>query len=592
MKRNSLKVLSTLGMLGLAGVALVSCGKKEDPSKTTPADTSNKEQVFDPSQLIAGFDKNLSGTVKLTYTANYNVDVNSNGGTGNMDSFKHQIRSTTTVEMDLGSDLYIKTSKEAKDLLKGDTVTKTEELLYKSGDKYYYETSSTASVEVAANEASAKVNEILGNVTLEQAGKIDLGALLYNKTDKQYEFDYLSFSTSVSADDVFDDDSIVYSKGSNGGLKVEAKPYYVGYKTDGGYSDFYNKKDGYAATLNLETNNKGQVTSWKEVYNKAALDFKIMSIPPTVTITGERGFTASYGEAITKASSLKQVESTVSYQPVTGGTYQVKTFANGDFANMVDVENGGKLELGKLLGIKPTADEKYAIKSVKVNGSDVTLLDPQKAGGWYCFNVAAGENKVEVEFEATDGVVYSQVENGTFTVSSFDLNGQQPTNFENVTSGAVVAAGKWLGVKCTPATGYEVDSVKINGTDASYMGGYYCAHVVEGTTLYKVEVTFKAEAGVVQIGTINVTNSSNVDYTLQSFVYGQNGPTDYKVITDGKITVGNSSFGAIVIDAGTSVTVTVNGVATTINTPSNGKIFYCFAVKTAGTYDVVITLNN
>ena len=108
MKRNSLKVLSTLGMLGLAGVALVSCGKKEEPSKTTPADTSNKEQVFDPSQLIAGFDKNLSGTVKLTYNANYNVDVNSNGGTGNMDSFKHQIRSTTTVEMDLGSDLYIK----------------------------------------------------------------------------------------------------------------------------------------------------------------------------------------------------------------------------------------------------------------------------------------------------------------------------------------------------------------------------------------------------------------------------------------------------------------------------------------------------
>lgn len=30
MKRNSLKVLSTLGMLGLAGVALVSCGKKDE----------------------------------------------------------------------------------------------------------------------------------------------------------------------------------------------------------------------------------------------------------------------------------------------------------------------------------------------------------------------------------------------------------------------------------------------------------------------------------------------------------------------------------------------------------------------------------
>lgn len=399
MKRNSLKVLSTLGMLGLVGVALVSCGKKEDPSKTTPADTSNKEQVFDPSQLIAGFDKNLSGTVKLTYNANYNVDVNSNGGTGNMDSFKHQIRSTTTVEMDLGSDLYIKTSKEAKDLLKGDTVTKTEELLYKSGDKYYYETSSTASVEVAANEASAKVNEILGNVTLEQAGKIDLGALLYNKTDKQYEFDYLSFSTSVSADDVFEDDSIVYSKGSNGGLKVEAKPYYVGYKTDGGYSDFYNKADGYAATLNLETNNKGQVTSWKEVYNKAALDFAIMSVPPTVTITGERGFTASYGEAITKASSLKRVASTASYKDATGGTYVVKTCASGDFQHMTDVANGGSLELGKVICVKATPAEGKVIDKITVNGSTETLIDPEKAGGWYYFNVAVGENKIDVTFK-------------------------------------------------------------------------------------------------------------------------------------------------------------------------------------------------
>lgn len=382
MKRNSLKVLSTLGMLGLAGVALVSCGKKEDPSKTTPADTSNKEQVFDPSQLIAGFDKNLSGTVKLTYTANYNVDVDSNGGTGNMDSFKHQIRSTSTIEMDLGTDLYIKTSKEAKDLLKGDTVTKTEELLYKSGNKYYYETSSAAPVEVT-DDVRTKINKILADVTLEQAGGIDLNALLYNKTDKSYEFDYLSFSTSVSADDVFEDDSIVYSNGSNGGLKVQAKPYYVGYKTDGGYSDFYNKKDGYAATLNLETNNKGQVTSWKEVYNKAALDFAIMSIPPTVTITGERGFTASYGEAITKASSLKRVASTASYKDATGGTYVVKTCASGDFQHMTDVANGGALELGKVICVKATPAEGKVIDKITVNGSTETLIDPEKAGGWY-----------------------------------------------------------------------------------------------------------------------------------------------------------------------------------------------------------------
>lgn len=384
MKRNSLKVLSTLGMLGLAGVALVSCGKKDEP--------------YDPSDLIKDFDESLTGTVKLTYTANYDVDVDANGGTANMDSFKHQIRSTSTIEMDLGNDLYIKTSKETKDLLKGDTVTKTEELLYKSGDKYYYETSSAAPAEVTA-DARQKVNDILKNVTLEQAGSIDLGALLYNNTDKSYEFNYLSFSESVETDDVFDEDAIVYSEGANGGLKVQAKPYYVGYKTDGGYSDFYNKDDGYAATFNLETNNKGQVTSWSEKYNKASLDFAIMSIPPTVTITGERGFTASYGEAITKVSSVERVASTASFTEATGGTYVVKTCANGDFQHMTDVTNGGSLELGKIICVKATPADGKAIDKVTVNGSTQTLIDPEKAGGWYCFNVAVGENTIDVTFK-------------------------------------------------------------------------------------------------------------------------------------------------------------------------------------------------
>ena len=69
MKRNSLKVLSTLGMLGLAGVALVSCGKKDDTTTPTPTPIPTPEPTetpaYDPAELIKGFDKSLSGTVKL-----------------------------------------------------------------------------------------------------------------------------------------------------------------------------------------------------------------------------------------------------------------------------------------------------------------------------------------------------------------------------------------------------------------------------------------------------------------------------------------------------------------------------------------------
>lgn len=51
MKRNSLKVLSTLGMLGLAGVALVSCGKKDDTSTPTPTPEPTETPAYDPAEL-------------------------------------------------------------------------------------------------------------------------------------------------------------------------------------------------------------------------------------------------------------------------------------------------------------------------------------------------------------------------------------------------------------------------------------------------------------------------------------------------------------------------------------------------------------
>ena len=57
-------------------------------------------------------------------------------------------------------------------------------------------------------------------------------------------------------------------------------------------------------------------------------------------------------------------------------------------------------------------------------------------------------------------------------------------------------------------------------------------------------------------------------------------------IENGEIVPGASIFGAIVTDA--NVTVTVNGAVTQINIPNGGKVFYCFAVKEGGEFNVVI----
>lgn len=127
-----------------------------------------------------------------------------------------------------------------------------------------------------------------------------------------------------------------------------------------------------------------------------------MSNPPTVTITGERSFTASYGEVIAKAESVEMAASTAAFAEANGGSFVVMTCAMGDFANLVPVENGGALELGKLICVKPAANESYEVASVTVNGSAEPITDPAAAGGFYYFYVAPGTNTIEVLFKESN----------------------------------------------------------------------------------------------------------------------------------------------------------------------------------------------
>ena len=87
---------------------------------------------------------------------------------------------------------------------------------------------------------------------------------------------------------------------------------------------------------------------------------------------------------------------------------------------------------------------------------------------------------------------------------------------------------------------------------------------------------------------MTVTNNTSYEYQLQSFTYANGAPADYKVIENGEIEPGDSIFGAIVVSAETPVSVSVNGAATQINIPANGVIFYCFAVKAGGDFNVEI----
>mgnify|MGYP003290147475 CR=1 FL=1 len=560
----------------VAVFALVACGSKFNAEKT-----------------VATFDQDINTTVKLSYVADFKVDVQREGGNAGMTSFMRDVTATVNVEMDLGADLYIKVSKERKDLIVGNEVTKTEELLYKKDGKYYYQTSSSAAVEVPASDAKAKLEEILENATYEQIGGLSLEALLYNSLDKSYELAVFGLSDTFTTEDLA---APAYSEGANGGLHVDYKPEYVGYKTDGGWSDFSNSTDGYSAVVAIDTNNKGQVTNWKETYNTASLVFNIMSNPPLVVITGERSFTATYGEALSKVESVALTPSTAHYEAAQGGTFVVKTCANGDYANMSDVANGGELAMGKILCIKPAAAEGYEIDSVSVNGSTNTMIEPAKAAGFYCFPVAVGKNNIVVTFKAAEQgeettaptAKYADAKGGTYVVKTC-ANGDFG-NMSDVANGGELALGKIICIKPAPAEGYEVDYVVVNGSaqtliEPAKAAGFYCFNVAEGVN--EIYVAFKA-TNVTAEATLSYTLPANGLILVKTCAMGDFGNmTEYvngEAIEVGKILcVKPIAFAGYVVD-----TVTVNGSSEPMLEPAKAGGFYCFNVA-AGVNTVTVT---
>lgn len=551
------------------------------------------ETAFDAASVVAGFEQEVSGTVKLNYVTNYKVDVVRPGeDASGMDSFKRDVVATAEVEMDLGAEKYIKVTKTRQDLLIDAMPVKTEELLFAKDGKYFYQSSSSQAVEVA--DAAAKLAEIFETATYEQIGGLTLDALVYNALDKNYELKTIGLSETFMPEDLM---APTYAASANGGLNVTYKPEYVGYRTDGGWSDFSNSEAGYAAVVDITTNDKGYVTSMKETYNSASLVFNIMSNPPTVTITGERSFTASYGDAITKVDTVELSASVANFVEATNGSYVVMTCAMGDFANMAPVNNGDTLALGNIICVKATANDGYELASVSVNGAAEPMVDPAMAGGFYCFAVNPGANAIEVLFKAanpTDGIVtVTNNTDATYELQSFTYAGA-PTDYKVITDGVITPGDAIFGAIVVDST--KAVDVYVNGvaTSVNIPAGpttFYCFAVKEGGK-YEVVISAKGEAAPEApaaggVGVVKVTNNTDVAYEVQSFTYA-GAPTDYKVIENGEIEPGASIFGAIVVSVETPVSVVVNGTPTSVNIPAGNVVFYCFSVKEAGEFNVEI----
>ncbi len=87
---------------------------------------------------------------------------------------------------------------------------------------------------------------------------------------------------------------------------------------------------------------------------------------------------------------------------------------------------------------------------------------------------------------------------------------------------SAVEQGNFIAVQVTCGAGYEVDTVKVNGVDASNMNGYYChmTPVAAGNS-YEVVITTKeaAEAPATTKATVTV-EAGAIAYELYDFDYG------------------------------------------------------------------------
>ena len=130
----------------------------------------------------------------------------------------------------------------------------------------------------------------------------------------------------------------------------------------------------------------------------------------------------------------------VTYNQSAGGTFRL---LNGS----QEVTTGSDVAYGTVLTVEATPNTGYKLDIIKVNGTRISGVS---------FTVTSNST-VEVVFGETNKstVTYSQSVGGTLRV----LNGTQV-----VASGSVVNDGTVLTVEATPAPGYRLDSIRVNGT--------------------------------------------------------------------------------------------------------------------------------
>lgn len=560
-----------LSFLGLSSLFLVGCSSS--PSFESPSISGKKMHVV--------------------YKNNYKVTASVDNAT--FKPFLHDYNVETTADIDLTSDdLYLKINTSGTDTNKA---TKTQHaLLYKDGDKYKYaDLSSTEESEISSTDALGKLKETLKTYTTMTNGYLDLDKTFTCTTADQYIKDVVNYEKDYNETELGKLPEITSTK-SGEGYKFDFKPKYVSYNTDQGVSNFATKEGTTDASFTFETNKEGLVTSYKQIYNQAQA-MPIMNPAPEIYVTGTRELQVTYDATFTKANTLDRVTK-IEFDKVVNGSFEAKQFAidttshqptdwSNPLTNYQDLDK-------EYIGIKPTPITDFKVKDVKLNGQSYTG-NPTPLNyvlnGYYCFKVIKGiYNKISVEFEADVPTISYTGTNARVTVYKKLNTG----NLQIVDLSTKFKKGDEIYIDCELPGTNSLTSIKVGETTLEKDSNVkkderelYKHTVVSGENKIEVEVSGTEVAKA----KVNVTVPDGfTDYAVKTFPYGQPPLVYTDLPADKEVTPANNLYGTIRAKSSDIQSIKYNGIATTVNVPDGetGYTYYCFPIKVATTFDVVV----
>ena len=346
-------------------------------------------------KIVEGFETTVpETTAKVTFNSKYKVDVQSEKG--GMDSFKHDVDDKVVADIDLTKDnLYLYVKNDAKD---GTNAKTREALLYKDGSSYKYVTSVMENPLTLASEAAAKakIDELLAKISGNLAGYVDTSSLLFTKGGA-YEHKQFGLGTeNIPVDEFLNDTTKI--EAAEKGVKVTGELDYIGYHTDAGISDFPGKDGAKASSYEINTNEKGLVTSYTQNMD-ASLAMPIMTPAPIVTIKGAKAFNATYGEELTKKTTIAHELTTTKLEITSSEKGHVDVFTTPTLdGEKTPVIAGSTLTVGQYLAVKVTPAGANTIKMVTFAGSS---KETAEADGYYYFEIPEGKAALTVNFDGS-----------------------------------------------------------------------------------------------------------------------------------------------------------------------------------------------